>query len=179
MPRNSSATFRTGMAMTSMATAKSGAAGQGICSTPHGCGNACTRNAPEKQSPVRLRHRYARICMGDATLAQAPRRSEEEMHSNALDALRDAPEKKSRAMPWRRRTKHRKRMAEHCLGEEEPSNALEKKCRATHRIGNAQKRTAPEKLRLPRTCVGKVGYGCARTCEGKATAKNRCTAHWN
>lgn len=48
-------------------------------------------------------------------------------------------------------------MAEHCLGEEEPSNALEKKCRATHRIGNAQKRTAPEKLRLPRTCAGEAG----------------------
>ena len=70
----------------------------------------------------------------------------EEMHSNALDTLRDAPGKR--------------RMAK-------------------HRIGNAQKRTAQEKLRLPRTCVGKVGYGCARTCEGKATAKNRCTAHWN
>lgn len=94
------------------------------------------------------------------------------MHSNALDTLRDAPEKKSRAMPWRRRAEHR-------IGTEWQSNALEKKCRATHRIGNAQKRTAPEKLRLPRTCVGKVGYGCARTCEGKATAKNRCTAHWN
>lgn len=38
-----------------------------------------------------------------------------------------------------------------------PSNALEKKCRATHRIGNAQKRTAQEKLRLPRTCVGEAG----------------------
>lgn len=68
------------------------------------------------------------------------------MHSNALDTLRDAPEKKSRA---------------------------------THRIGNEQKRTAQEKLRLPRTCVGKVGYGCAQTREGKATAKNRCTTHWS
>lgn len=62
---------------------------------------------------------------------------------------------------------HRKRMAEQRFGEEVPSNALEKKCRATHRIGNEQKRTAQEKLRLPRTCVGKVGYGCAQTCEGK------------
>jgi hypothetical protein len=50
---------------------------------------------------------------------------------------------------------------------------------AAQRIGNEQKRTAQEKLRLPRTCVGKVGYGCAQTCEGKATAKNRCTTHWN
>lgn len=101
------------------------------------------------------------------------------MHSNALDTLRDAPEKKSRARPWRRRAKHR-------IGTEWQSNALEKKSQvmlwirnAAQRIGNEQKRTAQEKLRLPRTCVGKVGYGCAQTCEGKATAKNRCTTHWN
>lgn len=43
------------------------------------------------------------------------------MHSNALDTLRDAPEKKSRATPWRRRAKHR-------IGTEWQSNALEKKC---------------------------------------------------
>lgn len=55
--------------------------------------------------------------MGDATLAQAPRRAEEEMHSNALDALRDAPEKRrmakhrigkeknGKATPWRRNAK--------------------------------------------------------------------------
>lgn len=99
---------------------------------------------------------------------------------------RDAPEKKSRAMPWIRRAKHR-------IGNEWRSNALEKKCqvmlwrgRAKHRksteknrTGKAQKRTAQEKLRLPRTCIGKVGYGCAQTCEGKATAKNRCTTHWS
>lgn len=72
----------------------------------------------------------------------------------------------------------KEKMAKHRVGTERQSNALEKKCRATHRIGNEQKRTAQEKLRLPRTCVGKVGYGCAQTCEGKATAKNRCTTHW-
>ena len=27
---------------------------------------------------------------------------------------------------------------------------------------------ASEKLRLPRTCIGKVGYGRARTCAGEA-----------
>ena len=42
------------------------------------------------------------------------------MHSNALDTLRDAPEKKRRAKPWRRRAKQ-------CFGEEVQSNASHRK----------------------------------------------------
>ena len=68
-----------------------------------------------------------------------------------------AIEKKSRA-------KHRKRNAGQCFGEEMPSNALDTKCQvmpwirnASQRAGNEQKRTAQEKLRLPRTCAGEAG----------------------
>lgn len=59
------------------------------------------------------------------------------MHSNALDTLRDAPEKKRRAKPWRRRAKHR-------IGKEWQSNALEKKSQAMLWRRSAEQRIASE-----------------------------------
>lgn len=60
-----------------------------------------------------------------------------------------------------------------------PSNALEKKSQVMLWRRSAEQRIASE---MHRKEPHRKSYACpghARAKQGKATAKNRCTAHWN